>query len=130
MIATAERTGKVLAVNFQQRLRPEIIAAKNLIDSGGLGKIQHVDIKITWPRTYKYYLEAGWRGTWAGEGGALSAALDLGARLEAPVIAMAIGPARREERRERPIGVSNELDQSERCDGSAGGVDRFGRGRR
>jgi predicted dehydrogenase len=71
MIAVAKETGKTLAVNFQQRLRPEIVAAKELIDEGRLGKIQHVDIKITWPRTYKYYLEAGWRGTWAGEGGAL-----------------------------------------------------------
>lgn len=71
MIATAERTGKVLAVNFQQRLRPEIIAAKNLIDSGGLGKIQHVDIKITWTRTALYYSQVDWRGTWSGEGGAV-----------------------------------------------------------
>ena len=32
------------------------------------------------------------------EGGALAAAIDLGARMEAPVIAIAVGPARREER--------------------------------
>lgn len=71
MIAVAKETGKTLAINFQQRLRPEIVAAKELIDEGRLGRIQHVDIKITWPRTYKYYREAGWRGTWEGEGGAL-----------------------------------------------------------
>lgn len=71
MIAAAEKAGKVLAVNFQQRLRPEIIAAKQLISSGGLGKIQHVDIKITWTRTALYYSEVDWRGTWTGEGGAV-----------------------------------------------------------
>jgi electron transfer flavoprotein alpha/beta subunit len=32
------------------------------------------------------------------EGGALSAALDVGTRLEAPVVAIAVGPARREDR--------------------------------
>ncbi|MAS37237.1 MAG: oxidoreductase [Anaerolineaceae bacterium] len=71
MNRVAQETGKILAINFQQRLRPEVVAAKELIDEGRLGKIQHVDVKITWTRTYKYYREAGWRGTWAGEGGAL-----------------------------------------------------------
>ncbi|HLV35291.1 MAG TPA: Gfo/Idh/MocA family oxidoreductase [Spirillospora sp.] len=71
MIKVAQETGKILAINFQQRLRPEVMAAKELIDEGRLGTIQQVDIKITWTRTYKYYREAGWRGTWAGEGGAL-----------------------------------------------------------
>jgi predicted dehydrogenase len=71
MIAAAAASGKVLAINFQQRLRPEVVAAKKLIDAGRLGTIQHVDVKITWTRTYKYYAEAGWRGTWKGEAGAL-----------------------------------------------------------
>jgi predicted dehydrogenase len=71
MIKVAQETGKILAINFQQRLRPEVVAAKELIDEGRLGQIQQVDVKITWTRTYKYYREAGWRGSWAGEGGAL-----------------------------------------------------------
>lgn len=71
MLAAAERAGKVLAVNFQQRLRPEIVAAKQIIDSGALGTIQQVDIKITWTRTAAYYGLSAWRGTWAGEGGAV-----------------------------------------------------------
>lgn len=71
MIRTAEETGKFLAVNFQQRLRPEIVTAHRLIQEGGLGKIQHVDIKITWTRTNAYYTASPWRGTWAGEGGAV-----------------------------------------------------------
>ena len=71
MNAVARETGKVLAINFQQRLRPEIIAAKELIEEGRLGTIQHVDIKITWTRTYRYYRESGWRGRWKTEAGAL-----------------------------------------------------------
>lgn len=69
MIAAAEKSGKLLAVNFQQRLRPEIIKAKEIIDSGRLGIIQNVDIKITWTRSRLYYKSSNWRGTWNGEGG-------------------------------------------------------------
>lgn len=71
MIDAANKAGKILAVNFQQRLRPEIMKAKELIDSGQLGRIQHVDIKITWTRTALYYTQVDWRGTWDGEGGAV-----------------------------------------------------------
>jgi len=71
MIAAAQRNNRLLAVNFQQRLRPEIVAAKRLIDEGRLGKIQHVDIKITWTRPAIYYSQVAWRGTWNGEGGAV-----------------------------------------------------------
>lgn len=70
MIRVAEETGKLLAVNFQQRLRPEIVAAKKLIDEGDLGLIQQVDIKITWTRTAAYY-NSPWKGSWKGEGGAV-----------------------------------------------------------
>ncbi len=69
MNAVARETGRVLAVNFQYRLRPEIVAAKKLITDGCLGKIQHVDLKIAWTRTAHYY--RGWRGGWNSEGGAL-----------------------------------------------------------
>ena len=71
MNAVAAETGKILAINFQQRLRPEVVAAHKLIQSGRLGHIQHVDVKITWTRTYKYYEVAGWRGRWDTEAGAL-----------------------------------------------------------
>ena len=71
MIRTAEETGKVLAINFQQRLRPEVAAAHDLIQEGVLGKIQHVDVKITWTRTARYYGMSDWRGTWDGAGGGL-----------------------------------------------------------
>ncbi|MBN2304173.1 MAG: Gfo/Idh/MocA family oxidoreductase [Anaerolineae bacterium] len=69
MIAAAERAGRLLAVNFQQRLRPEIVAAHRLIQDGHLGKIQNADMKMTWTRTASYYRTSPWRGTWNGEGG-------------------------------------------------------------
>lgn len=71
MVEAAARTNRLLAVNFQQRLRPEIMAARGLVQSGALGRIQHVDLKVTWTRTAIYYRLSDWRGTWKGEGGAL-----------------------------------------------------------
>lgn len=71
MVEAAERNNRLLAVNFQQRLRPEAIAIKQLIDSGQLGDIQHICLVATWTRTARYFEFAGWRGTWAGEGGGI-----------------------------------------------------------
>jgi predicted dehydrogenase len=69
MIATAASAGRLLAVNLQHRTRPEVRAAKRLIDDGRLGAIQRVQMNAIWTRTARYYQLAGWRGTWQGEGG-------------------------------------------------------------
>lgn len=69
MIAAAEKADRLLAVNFQQRLRPEAVALRELLDQGRLGDIQHVEMSATWTRTALYFQNAGWRGTWKGEGG-------------------------------------------------------------
>jgi predicted dehydrogenase len=69
MIEAAERTDRLLAVNFQQRYRPEVQAARRLIQHGHVGNIQHVNMVATWTRTAAYYNLRTWRATWAGEGG-------------------------------------------------------------
>ena len=69
MIAAAERTGKVLAVSFQQRFRPAIEYARQIVTSGDLGDLVRVLMIEPWYRTSFYYGSAGWRGTWKGEGG-------------------------------------------------------------
>ncbi|HEY3060284.1 MAG TPA: Gfo/Idh/MocA family oxidoreductase [Chloroflexota bacterium] len=69
MIATAVEVRRLLAVNLQQRTRAEIRTARKLIQTGRLGDIQRVEIVATWTRTQAYYAQAGWRGTWRGEGG-------------------------------------------------------------
>ncbi len=69
VIEAARRAGRLLAVNFQQRLRGEVLAAKRYLDAGHLGRVQHVDITKAWPRTNAYYRSATWRATWRGEGG-------------------------------------------------------------
>jgi predicted dehydrogenase len=69
MVEAAARTGRLLAVNFQQRHRPEVRAARQLIEEGHIGAIQHVDMAVAWTRTAAYFKLGAWRGTWAGEGG-------------------------------------------------------------
>ncbi|HYN89644.1 MAG TPA: Gfo/Idh/MocA family oxidoreductase, partial [Ardenticatenaceae bacterium] len=69
MIEAAGRAGRLLAVNFQQRYRPEVRAARSLVREGRLGKLQHVEMTVAWTRTAAYYRSGAWRGTWAGEGG-------------------------------------------------------------
>jgi predicted dehydrogenase len=69
MIAAAEASGRILAVNFQHRLRPAIEYAKRLIDSGELGALVRVLVLEPWLRTAAYYRSASWRGSWIGEGG-------------------------------------------------------------
>jgi predicted dehydrogenase len=69
MIAAAEQAGRILAVNFQFRFRPAIAKAHELISTGVLGELVRVLCVEPWYRTAAYYRSAGWRGTWAGEGG-------------------------------------------------------------
>jgi predicted dehydrogenase len=69
LIAAAASAGRTLAVSFQQRFRPEVEAAKALIAKGELGALVRVLCVEPWFRTHAYYRSAGWRGTWAGEGG-------------------------------------------------------------
>lgn len=69
MIEAADEANRLLAVNFQQRYRPEVRAAYKLIQEGQLGAIQHVDMTVVWTRTARYFQHSAWRGTWKGEGG-------------------------------------------------------------
>lgn len=71
MIAAADKAGKLLAVNFQQRFRPDIEFARQLIASGELGEIVRVLCVEPWYRPAAYYRSASWRGTWKGEGGGI-----------------------------------------------------------
>jgi len=67
MLAVAERTGRILALNFQQRCRGDIRTLKRIVQDGRLGRIQHVDMAAAWPRTAAYYAGGGWRATWVGK---------------------------------------------------------------
>jgi predicted dehydrogenase len=69
MIDAAARAGRLLGVCFQQRFRPVIVAAHELIASGRLGELVRASIVDPLYRPNSYYGTASWRGTWEGEGG-------------------------------------------------------------
>jgi predicted dehydrogenase len=69
MIGAAASASRLLAVNFQQRFRPVVERARQLIASGEVGPLMRVLCVEPWFRTAAYYRSATWRGTWRGEGG-------------------------------------------------------------
>lgn len=60
IVAAQQRTGVPLLVGHQRRHAPDIVAAKKLIDDGGLGDIVSVGLLSTWRKNDAYY-EATWR---------------------------------------------------------------------
>ncbi len=55
---------------FNQRTNRMYRKAKQLIESGAIGKIQRANYVITdWYRSQAYYDQGGWRASWSGEGG-------------------------------------------------------------
>ncbi len=68
-VAAARESDRVFAIMYQQRAASLIRAARRLVTKGCLGKIQRTLMVDPWYRSQAYYNSAGWRGTWAGEGG-------------------------------------------------------------
>src|SRR5205807_9883155 len=71
IVAEAARAGRLLAVAFQQRARPEVVEALRLVRAGFLGDLRRASVLATWPRRAAYFRTAPWRGTWRGEGGGI-----------------------------------------------------------
>lgn len=71
MIETAHQCQRLLCVVFQQRYRPEMIAARQFLQDGLIGNVQRVELSAVWTRPASYYAMASWRATWGGEGGGL-----------------------------------------------------------
>ena len=69
MVAVSEKTGRILAVNYQNRLRAVYEHAKRLIESGELGELMRVLCVEPHYRSDAYYRSAKWRGKWTEEGG-------------------------------------------------------------
>ena len=99
MIGAAERAGRLLGVCFQQRFRPVIAAAHELVAGGAIGELVRVSVVDPWYRPWSYFATADWRGTWQGEGGGVLMnqaphTLDLLCHLTGPP-ATVIGRSRR-----------------------------------
>ena len=70
MIEAAKNSGKTFGIMFNQRTHPLFAKAKEIIESGALGrKKRFVWIITNWYRNQAYYNSGGWRGSWKGEGG-------------------------------------------------------------
>lgn len=60
----------VFGIMYNQRTDKLYKKAKEIIDSGAMGKLKRINWIITnWYRPQAYYDQGGWRGTWVGEGG-------------------------------------------------------------
>jgi len=71
LIKAARDAGVALTVISQHRFDPGLIELKRLIGEGALGRLVLGEASTKWYRTQAYYDSAGWRGTWAMDGGSL-----------------------------------------------------------
>jgi predicted dehydrogenase len=69
LIGAAERAGVKLGVFFQDRLKPDVLKMKELVDAGTLGTPILASGRVKWYRPPPYYGDSRWRGTFALDGG-------------------------------------------------------------
>ena len=69
MIAACREAGVKLGCVFQSRTSPDMIKARKTIMAGELGPMVLGDALLKNYRSQAYYNSAGWRGTWALDGG-------------------------------------------------------------
>src|SRR6201995_874861 len=71
LIARAGAAGVTVTLISQHRFDPGLIELRRLIDDGALGRLLLGQASTKWWRGQEYHDSAGWRGTWAMDGGAL-----------------------------------------------------------
>lgn len=69
LIAAADRARVKVGVFFQDRLKPDVVRLKSLVESGALGTPVLGSARVKWYRAPEYYRDSRWRGTWALDGG-------------------------------------------------------------
>jgi len=69
--AAAAKNVQVFPV-FQNRYNKAVCRLKTALDSGELGDIQIITVRVRWCRPQRYYDLAPWRGTLSHDGGALT----------------------------------------------------------
>lgn len=69
LIAAADAAGITLGVCFQDRLHPDVVRIKSMIDRGEIGTPVMISGRVKWHRDAEYYSASRWRGTWALDGG-------------------------------------------------------------
>jgi UDP-N-acetyl-2-amino-2-deoxyglucuronate dehydrogenase len=71
LIAATRAAGVTITVISQHRFDPGLAELRRLIDAGKFGRLLLGQVATKWWRGQDYYDSAGWRGTWAMDGGAL-----------------------------------------------------------
>ncbi len=71
MARTARKYKRQLVVVKQNRYNPPVVAVKNALQKGKLGKIVGIQVNCFWNRDVNYYQGSPWRGTKSLDGGAL-----------------------------------------------------------
>ena len=69
MIDAVEKAGVKMGCVFQSRTMPDNLRIRRAIQQGVLGKLTLADAFLKDYRSRAYYASAGWRGTWALDGG-------------------------------------------------------------
>ncbi|NGP46468.1 Gfo/Idh/MocA family oxidoreductase [Bacillaceae bacterium SIJ1] len=69
MIQTCDEEGVKLGVVYPRRAMDTILIAKTMLDNGVFGKVSIASAYLKYYRSQEYYDSAGWRGTWAMDGG-------------------------------------------------------------
>jgi len=71
-LAAADRAGVRIFPVFQNRYNKAVTRVRAAIQSGELGEIRTVSVRLRWCRPQRYYDLARWRGTFSHDGGALT----------------------------------------------------------
>ena len=69
MVNAAKAKGVTIAAVLNRRFHPGMDAFKQAADAGRFGKLTSASAYVKWYRDQAYYDSAGWRGTWALDGG-------------------------------------------------------------
>jgi len=69
MVAAADKNGVSLGVVFQNRFNAGSCMAKEMLESGKMGRVLAARSVLTWHCPNDYYLQSDWKGTWSKEGG-------------------------------------------------------------
>ena len=71
MIRASEQANRKLFIVKQNRFNPPIVALRNAIDEGRLGRVLGVQVNCFWNRNEAYYNSSDWKGTKELDGGTL-----------------------------------------------------------
>ena len=69
LTAAAEKNGKTIAAVLNRRFHPGMDAFKKATTENRFGTLTSASCYVKWYRDQAYYDSAGWRGTWALDGG-------------------------------------------------------------